>query len=134
MKYNSSFFCDVVVPGLIQNRTSNDRRKTLKLFFIHLDNARPHNSKQFQKCIQASEANRLPNPVYSPDLAPRDFFLFGSLKEKLTTFHCTARDELKSVVITIFNEIDRETVRAVFTSWLERIEWVTKHGMEYFHE
>jgi hypothetical protein len=45
MKYNSSFFCDVVMPGLIQNMTSSSRRKTLKLFFIHLDNARPHNSK-----------------------------------------------------------------------------------------
>jgi hypothetical protein len=104
MKYSSSFFCDVVMPGLIQNMTSSNRRKMLKLFFIHLDNARPHNSKQSQECIQASKAKRLPHPVSSPDLAPSDFFLFSYLKEKLTAFHCTTRDELKSAIITIFNE------------------------------
>jgi hypothetical protein len=62
-------------------------------------------------------AKRLPYPVYRPDLAPSDFFLFGYLKEKLTAFHCTTRDELKSVIIIIFNEFDRETLLAVFNSW-----------------
>jgi hypothetical protein len=61
--------------------TSSSRRKTLKLFFIHLDNARPDNSKQSQEYIQASKAKHLPHPVYSTDLAPSDFFLFGYLKE-----------------------------------------------------
>jgi hypothetical protein len=70
----------------------------------------------------------LPHPVYSPDLAPSGFFLVGYVKEKLTAFHCTTRDEIKSAIITIFNEIDRETLLAVFNSWLERLEWVIKHG------
>jgi hypothetical protein len=74
----------------------------------------------------------LPHPVDSPDLAPSDFLLFGCLKEKLTAFHCTTRDELKIAIITIFNETDRKTLRAVFSSWLERIEWVIKHGGGYF--
>jgi hypothetical protein len=82
MKDNSSFFCDVVMPGGIQNITSNNRRKMLKLCFIHPDNARPHNSKQSQECTQASKVKRLPNPVYGSDLAPSDFFFFGYLKEK----------------------------------------------------
>jgi hypothetical protein len=116
------------MPGLIQNMTSSRRRKALKLFFIHIDNARPHNSKQSQECIQASKAKRLLHPVYSPDRAPSDFFLFGYLKEKLTAFHCTTRDELKSAIMTISNEIDRETLLAVFNSRLERLEWVIKHG------
>jgi hypothetical protein len=134
MKYNSSFFCDVVMPGLIQNMTSSNRRKTLKSFFIHLENARPHTSKQSQEWIQASKAKRLPHPVSRPDLVPSDFFRFGYLKETLTAFRCTTRDELKSAIITIFNEIDRETLRAVFNSWLERLDWVIKHGGQYFNK
>jgi hypothetical protein len=93
--------------------TSSSRRKTLKLSFIHIDNARPSNSNQSREGIQASKAKHLSNPVYSPDLAPSDFFLFGHLKEKLTAFHCTARDELKSAITTIFNEIDREKLQYV---------------------
>jgi hypothetical protein len=116
MKYNSLFSCDVGMPCRIQNSTSNNRRKTLKLFFIHLDRARPHSSKQSQERIQASKAKRLPHPVYRPDLAPSDFFLFGYLKEKLIAFHCSTRAELKSAVIIVFNEIARETFPAVFNS------------------
>jgi hypothetical protein len=134
MKYHSLFFRDVVMPGLIQNITCINHRKTLKLFVIHPDNARPHNSKQSQESIQASKAKCLPHPVDIQDLAPSDFFLFGYLKEKLTAFHCTTRDELKSAIITIFNEIDRETLLAIFNSWLERLEWVIKHGGEYFNQ
>jgi hypothetical protein len=74
------------------------------------------------------------HPFYSSDLAPSDFFLFGYMKEKLTAFHCTNRDELKSAIIIIFNEIDRETLLALFNSWLERLEWVIKHGVEYFNK
>jgi hypothetical protein len=80
MTYSSSFFCDAVMPGLIQKTTSNNRRKTLKLFFIHPDDARPHDSKQSQECIQASKAKHLPHMVDRPDRAPSDFFLFGYFK------------------------------------------------------
>jgi hypothetical protein len=76
------------------------------------------------------KSERLPHLVYRPDLAPSDFFLFGYLKDKLTAFHCTTRDELKSVIITIFNEIDRDSLLALFNSWAERLDWVIKHGGE----
>jgi hypothetical protein len=76
----------------------------------------------------------LPHSVSRPDLAPSDFFLFGYLKEKLTAFHCTTRDELKSAIITIFNEIGREILLAISNSWLERLEWVIKHGGEYLNQ
>jgi hypothetical protein len=109
------------MPGLLPNITSNKRRKTLRLFFIYFDNARPHNSKESQECIQAAKAKRLPHPVDSPDDAPSDFSLFGSLTEKLTTFHCTTRGDLKSAIITIFDKIDKETLPAVLSSWLERL-------------
>jgi hypothetical protein len=52
---------------------------------------------------------------------------FGYLKEKLTAFLCTNRDELKSAIITFFNEIARQTLLAVFNSWLERPKWGIKH-------
>jgi hypothetical protein len=96
MKDNSSFFYDVIMPSVIQNVTPNHRRNTLNLFFIHLDNTPPDNSKQSRERIQASKATRLPHLVHSPDLAPRDFFLFGDRNEELTS--STARPEMNSEV------------------------------------
>jgi hypothetical protein len=100
-----------------ESDNSNNRRKTFKLSFVHLDNACPPNCKQPQESIQASKAKRLPHPVQSLDLAPSNFFLFGNLKEKLTGFHCPTRSELKSTISTIFAEIHRESLLAVFNSW-----------------
>jgi hypothetical protein len=72
-------------------------------------------------------AKRLPHQTYSLDLAPNDFLLFGSLKERLTQFNCTSRRELKNAVTAIFNEIHEGVLFAVFESWIKRVKWVIKH-------
>jgi hypothetical protein len=76
MAYNIMFFTDVVMPSLIQNIISRNHRKMLKRWVIHIDNARPHNSRLSQECIRASKAERLPHPAYKPNLAPSAFFLW----------------------------------------------------------
>jgi hypothetical protein len=83
--YNTTLFTDVVMPGSIENMTLGSRRKTLKGWVIHMDKARPHNSKLSQECIGASKAERLSHPVYSPVIVQTDFLLLESLKEKCMT-------------------------------------------------
>jgi hypothetical protein len=39
---------------------------------------------------------RIPHPIYNPDLAPRDFFLFGSTKRQLTQYDIPDRQTLKT--------------------------------------
>jgi hypothetical protein len=56
----------------------------------------------------------LQHPAYSPDFAPSDFFLFGSLKEKLIDFDCRSREHVKIAITSIFTEIDTETLVAIF--------------------
>jgi hypothetical protein len=46
--YNTAFFSDQVVPSLVEGITSRGRRKTLKGFMVHRDNASPHNSRRSQ--------------------------------------------------------------------------------------
>jgi hypothetical protein len=126
--YNTDFFCHVVMPSLIDEVTRDSRRKTLKGFVIHMDNARPHNSRRSQECIKAPSAQR------SPDLAPSDFFLFGCIKEKLTNFNCETRDILKDAIIEIFNGIEKETFVAVFAGWMKQLKWVIEHEGAYYHK
>jgi hypothetical protein len=70
----------------------------------------------------------LPHPPYSPDLAPSDFFLFGYIKEKLTDYDYRTREELKSAIIEICNEISDDVLINVFHSWLKRVKWVIRHA------
>jgi hypothetical protein len=48
--YNIAFFIDVFMPNLIENVRSRTRKKTLKIWLIDTDSARPHNSQRAQRC------------------------------------------------------------------------------------
>jgi histone-lysine N-methyltransferase SETMAR len=61
---------------------------------LHLDNASAHNSRLSAENIESATTKRVPHPPYSPDLAPRDFFLFDYLKEKLRRISFTTGDDL----------------------------------------
>jgi hypothetical protein len=79
--------------------------KSLKCLYIHLDNARLHNARRFTECFHAEKIWRMPHPAYRPDLALRDFFLFGYIKQKLTEYNIPDRQNLKNAIIDIFDEI-----------------------------
>jgi histone-lysine N-methyltransferase SETMAR len=108
--------------NVIENVRSRTRRQTLKRWLIHMDNARPHNSGQTQKCIEASRAEPLSHPVYSPDLAPTDFFLFRYIKGKLSDYNCENREDLLNGITAILTGVDEEVPLSVFDSCTKRLK------------
>ena len=49
----------------------------------------------------------LPHPPYSPDLAPKDFFLFSDLKRMLVGKKFKSNDEVVAQTETYFDEKDK---------------------------
>jgi transposase len=54
---------------------------------LQYDNARPHTNLRTREYITKMGWTVLPHPPYSPDLAPSDLHLFGSLKDALRGTH-----------------------------------------------
>jgi hypothetical protein len=81
MKYNTTFFVESVVPDLVEHVYQESQRKALRGIMVRLNNARLHNSRKSKAALTATKVRRIPAPVYSPDLSPSDFFLFGMLKQ-----------------------------------------------------
>jgi hypothetical protein len=54
-----------------------------KPWLLHHDNAPDHTSVLTQQFLAKYKMAVIPHPPYSPDLAPRDFFLFTKMKLKL---------------------------------------------------
>lgn len=48
-----------------------------------MDNARPHNAQITTEKMHSLNMLGLPQPAYSPDISPNDFFLYGYVKERL---------------------------------------------------
>jgi hypothetical protein len=109
------------VPDLVKNFYAQSGRRILKDIFVHLDNARLHNSRQSCECFEGFRAYRIPHPVYSPGLVPNDFFLFGYLKTKLAGLVIQNKEELIRTIGEIFDEIPRERLISVYLSW-EKID------------
>jgi hypothetical protein len=83
--------------------------------------------------LEATKAKRLPHPLYSPSIAPCDFFIFGYLKEKVTDFDSATREELQSAITVIFDEIGKDRLAPIFRSWMERLKCVIKNEGRYYH-
>jgi hypothetical protein len=81
--YNIAFFCDVVIPDLLEKACAGSRRWTLKGIVMHFDGARPHNSKKSNECLTEFRARRVSHAVYSANFTPSCFFLFGTVKAEL---------------------------------------------------
>ena len=76
--------------------------------------------------------NTVPNPPYSPDFAPCDFWLFPKLKEKLRG-RCSERiEEIKETVMNVINALTQEDFHEAFKKLLERYYKCIAAGGDYF--
>jgi hypothetical protein len=64
-------------------------------------------------------------------LAPSDFFFFGYLKGKLIRYRAEIQSELLVRIRVILSEIPRETLKAVFLEWMERLQKCVQVDGEY---
>jgi hypothetical protein len=59
--------------------------------------------------VNANRITRAPNPPYSPDLAPSDFFLFADVKRQLTGCSFDHADDLFTAVQEILDSFNKPT-------------------------
>jgi hypothetical protein len=73
----------------------------------------------------------VPQPPYSPDLAPCDFFLFGHLKQHFEGKHFTRKDQVIAEVREVFDRIPLQTFENVMNDWQYRLRTCIQLGAEY---
>jgi transposase len=121
-KMNAEYFAEVILPSLVSVCYPDGRRSRGRKCVVHFDNAPIHNSKVVAEKLIEENLKRMPHPVYSPDLSPCDFFLFGYLKDRLVDKRYTTPEELFSEVETIISEIPNDMISRVFLTWQERLQ------------
>jgi transposase len=101
---------------------------------VHLDNARPHNSRKRNEALRAIKARRIPAPAYSPDLSPSDFFLFEMLQERLSGSSYSSPDDLISAIGEVIASILQDELVRVYENLVKRLRWVIAYRGEYYHK
>ena len=71
------------------------------------------------------------NPPYSPDIAPLDFSILGTIKSKMPYETFELDDALKEAIETILNDLGKEYLKKVFLAWEKRLNDVILKNGEY---
>jgi histone-lysine N-methyltransferase SETMAR len=97
-KHNSQFFTETVLPSIEKKLAECHPKLRTTAARLHVDNAKSHTSKMSIEEIEELGFILMPQPPYSPNVAPCDFFLFDYLKQHLEGKHCTREDQVIAAV------------------------------------
>jgi len=132
-KYNSIYFVKLL-QKLRDNLKATRGFKRIKIFYLHLDNAKVHRSQYTTEQAEELGFKMLPHPPYSPDLAPSDFFLFGYIKTQLKGSNFKTVAMLMEAIISILNKISQELIEKIMMEWVDRLQTVISHKGDYIDE
>jgi hypothetical protein len=98
---------------------------------LHVDNAKPHTSKISIEKIEELCFTLVPQPPYSPDLAPCDFFLFGCVKQHSEGTYFTREDQVIAAVSEVFDKIPLQAFQNVMDDLQYRLRRCIQLRVEY---
>ena len=96
------------------------------------DNAPVHNSILVIEYLSKMGIKTVPQPLYSPDLAPCDFCLFPKLKENLWGCRYETIEEMKEAVTKVIDTLTQKDFHGAFQKLLERYNKCIAVGGDYF--
>ncbi|KYN36550.1 hypothetical protein ALC56_09095, partial [Trachymyrmex septentrionalis] len=91
-----------------------------KNWLLHHDNAPAHTSLLVREFLTKNNTLMMPQPPYSPDLAPCDFFLFPKLKRPMKGRRYATIEEIKTASMEELNKITKNNFLKCFEDWKKR--------------
>lgn len=101
-------------------------------WLLHHDNAPAHTSLLVREFLAQNNTVMMPQPPYSPDMAPCDFFLFPKIKRILKSHCFTSIDEIKSASLRELNVIPKIKFQKCFGDWKKRWHKCIISNGDYF--
>lgn len=101
-------------------------------WFLHHDNAPSHTALVIRDHFARNSTHIVPQPPYSPDLAPCDFWLFAKLKRPLRGHRFESIEEIKTETKKELKAIPEEDFAACFENWKKRWHKCIAFGRDYF--
>ncbi|GAB1860480.1 Histone-lysine n-methyltransferase setmar-like protein [Camponotus japonicus] len=89
-------------------------------WLLHHDNAPAHTSLLVSSFLAKTNTIIMPQPPYSPDLAPCDFFLFPKLKRPMKGRRFATIEEIKTASLKELEDIPKSAFQKCFEDWKKR--------------
>ena len=128
---NKEYYVEVLRE--LRKRFRRKRPALLKSgqWHFYQDNAPVHNSILLTDYLTRMGIKTVPQPPYSPDLTPCDFWLFPKPMEKLRGCRYETIEEMKEAVMKVIDTLTQVDVHGAFQNLLERHKSIAAGG-DYF--
>jgi hypothetical protein len=113
--FNASDYVNEIISEIASWREGQGG-KTNRRLIAHIDNARTHIAGSALGYIKSCRIVRAHHFLYSPDLAPSDFFLFGYLKSMLQGRHFETGDNLLATIMELTGTVEKRLWRGFVSS------------------
>jgi hypothetical protein len=130
-KTNSHYFVTNILTPFEQSIFPQGRGPREKRFVLHVDNCSIHTSRVSTEWLNQHNTVHMAQPLYSPDLAPSDFYLFPTVKEKLQHIALRDEDQFFECLIEISAGLDHTELNQVFHHWKEHVQQVNEGTGDY---
>jgi len=103
-------------------------------WILHHDNAPSHTALIVAEFLASIGVATMPQPPYSPDLAPADFFLFPRIKTALKGKRWGTVERVKKAATDCLLGVPDDAFQGAFDNWVKRWNKCVNAGGEYFEE
>lgn len=117
---NKEYYLEVMRrlrEAIRQKRTELWKKQS---WILHHDNAPAHTSMLVREFLAKNKTVIMPQPPYSPDLAPADFFLFPKLKTPMKGKRFATIEEIKEKSKQELLAIPKSAFQKCFEDWKKR--------------
>jgi histone-lysine N-methyltransferase SETMAR len=132
--FDSQYFVDNIMVPLVEKVFPKGRNPHARRLHLHLDHCRVHFSRVTEQFIAENHISRVPQPAYSPDLAPSDFWLFGHLKNSRAARMFDDPEELLNAITSVLEKAQPSELHVVLSHWVERVRWVLQTTGDSYDE
>ena len=118
----------------LRNRVVRTRKEIAATWQLHHNNAPSHTALRIREFLAKYSLATLPQPSYSPDLAPADFFLFLRIKTALKGTRFGTIEAIQTAVTKALNEVPVDAFQDAYRAWKSRWQKCVDAQGEYFEE
>jgi len=115
---NHAFYKDIL--EWLRKRVQRVRRDIADDWVLHHDKAPAHTALSIREFLATKNIPVLPNPPYSPDLAPCDFYLYPKLKSKLKDHHFGTMENIQKIVTDEQQTLTENDFQYCYDQWKKR--------------
>jgi len=127
---NQQFYIEVLER--LRKRIIRVRPEIANTWILYHDNAPCHRAFSVTQFLTLKNITVLPQPPYSPDMSPCDFFLFPRIKQVVKGTHFDSVKDIQTSVTKVLQELPVNDFQKSYENWKKRWAQCVAAQGEYF--